>query len=133
VSGLVVLLKIGCLARSGKLRAAGPSLAALVLCAGLPMIAWLAWCKHTFGDFSGTAAKIQFLGWTHQPMGEWWHHPFLRHTVCGPLGRDSWQRSGRGNFSGIASRWCRRLWTRFTPFHQSALSGWRWSRCFHVP
>ena len=77
VSGLVVLLKIGCLARSGKLRAAGPSLAALALCAGLPMIAWLAWCKHTFGDFSGTAAKIQFLGWAHQPMGEWWHHPIF--------------------------------------------------------
>ena len=77
VSGLVVLFKIGCLARSGKLRAAGPSLAALALCAGLPMIAWLAWCKHTFGDFTGTAAKIQFLGWTTKSFGEWWHHPIF--------------------------------------------------------
>jgi len=74
---LVVLFKIGCLARSGKLRAAGPSLAALVLCAGLPMIAWLAWCKHTFGDFTGTAAKIQFLNWTPKPFGEWWQHPIF--------------------------------------------------------
>jgi hypothetical protein len=77
VSGLVVLFKIGCLARSGKLRAAGPALAALALCAGLPMIAWLAWCKHTFGDFTGMAAKIQFLNWTHKPFGEWWQHPIF--------------------------------------------------------
>ncbi len=76
-AGLVVLFKIWGLARSEKLRAASPSLAALTLCAGLPMIAWLSWCRHTFGDFSGTAAKIKFLGWTPQPMGEWWHHPIF--------------------------------------------------------
>jgi len=49
----------------------------LLLCAGLPMIAWLAWCKHTFGDFTGTAAKIHRLGWTYKPFGEWWHHPIF--------------------------------------------------------
>jgi hypothetical protein len=38
---------------------------------------WLAWCKHTFGDFTGTAAKIRFLGWTHKPFAEWWHHPIF--------------------------------------------------------
>ncbi|MGA2180352.1 MAG: hypothetical protein ABSH15_12320 [Verrucomicrobiota bacterium] len=77
VSGLVVLFKIGCLARSGKFRAASPSLTSLALCAGLPMIAWLAWCKYNFGDFTGTAAKIQFLNWTYKPFGEWWHHPIF--------------------------------------------------------
>jgi hypothetical protein len=77
VSGAAVLFKVWCLAKAGKLRAAGPALASLALCAGLPMIAWLAWCKHTFGDFTGTAAKIQFLGWTHKPFSEWWHHPIF--------------------------------------------------------
>jgi hypothetical protein len=77
VSGLVMLFKIGCLARSGRLRAAGPALASLVLCAGLPMIAWLAWTKYHFGDFTGTAAKIQFLNWTYKPFSEWWHHPIF--------------------------------------------------------
>ena len=77
VAGLAVLFKIRSLAQSGKLSAAGPALAALALCAGLPMIAWLSWCKHAFGDFSGTAAKIQFLGWTRQPMAAWWHHPIF--------------------------------------------------------
>jgi hypothetical protein len=41
------------------------------------MIAFLAWCKFNFGDFTGTAAKIQFLGWTHKPLAEWWHHPIF--------------------------------------------------------
>jgi hypothetical protein len=77
VSALVILCKAAQLAGAGKFRAAIPSLTALALCAGLPMAAWLAWCKHTFGDFSGTAAKIQFLGWTHKPFGEWWQHPIF--------------------------------------------------------
>jgi hypothetical protein len=77
VSAAVILFKVAQLARAGKLRAAFPSLAALALCAGLPMAAWLAWCKHAFGDFTGTASKIQFLGWTHKPFAEWWHHPIF--------------------------------------------------------
>ena len=72
-----VLLKIARLAKSGKLRASIPSLAPLIFCAGLPMAAWLAWCKINFGDFTGTAAKIRMLGWTLKPFGEWWHHPIF--------------------------------------------------------
>jgi hypothetical protein len=74
MSGAVVLFKILRLAKAGKLRAAFPALAALALCAGLPIGGWLAWTKCHFGDFTGTAAKIQFLGWTHKSFGEWWHH-----------------------------------------------------------
>jgi hypothetical protein len=82
VSALVILFKGAQLARAGKLRVSLPSLLALVLCAGLPMLFWLAWCKHAFGDSTGTAAKIQFLGWTHKPFAEWWHHPiFTPHGV----------------------------------------------------
>jgi len=77
VSALAVLFKIWGLAQAGKLRAAGPALTALVLGAGLPMLAWLARCKLAFGDFTGTAAKIQFLGWTPKPFGEWWSHPIF--------------------------------------------------------
>ena len=77
MSALVVLLKIWHLARAGKLRPAAPAVLAMGLCAGLPMIAWLAWCKHAFGDFTGAATKIQFLGWTYKPFAEWWHHPIF--------------------------------------------------------
>ena len=81
VSAIVVLLKIGRLIRAGKFRPAAPSVLALALCAVLPAIAWLAWCKHFFGGFTGAAAKIQYLGWTHKPFAEWWHHPIF--TVSG--------------------------------------------------
>jgi hypothetical protein len=77
VSAAIMLLKIFQLGKAGKLRAAMPSILTLALCAGLPMAAWLAWCKYNFGDFTGTVAKIQFLGWTHQPFAEWRHHPIF--------------------------------------------------------
>jgi hypothetical protein len=77
VSAAIVLFKIFRLAKTGKSRAAAPAILTLALCAGLPMAAWLAWCKYNFGDFTGTAAKIQFLGWTHKPFADWWHHPIF--------------------------------------------------------
>ena len=77
VSGIFIALKIFQLARSGKLCQSALPLAAMICCAALPMVAWLAWCKYNFGDFTGTAAKIQFLGWTRKPFAEWWHHPIF--------------------------------------------------------
>jgi hypothetical protein len=77
VSGIFIALKIFQIARDGKLIHWVSSLAAMFYCAALPMIAWLAWTKLNFGDFTGTTAKIQFLGWTHKPFAEWWHHPIF--------------------------------------------------------
>jgi hypothetical protein len=77
VAFAAVLLKILRLAKSGKLRVSIPSLASFFLCAALPVAAWLAWCKINFGDFTGTAAKIRFLGWTIKPFGDWWNHPLF--------------------------------------------------------
>ncbi len=77
VSGAVVLFKMWNLSKVGKLRAAFPALASLALCAGLPIGVWLAWTKYNFGDFTGTAAKIQFLNWTPKPFGAWWQHPIF--------------------------------------------------------
>lgn len=82
VSALAILFKAAQLARAGKLRAAFPAFSALVLCAGLPIAGWLGWCKFAFGDFSGTAAKIQFLGWTHKSFGDWWQHPIFTLPGC---------------------------------------------------
>ena len=45
--------------------------------AALPGIAWLAWLKIAFGDFSGSAAKLRFITWTLKPFAEWWHHPIF--------------------------------------------------------
>jgi hypothetical protein len=77
VSAAWVLLKCWRLSKSGKLRASSPALAALALAAGLPTVSWLVWCKLVYGDFTGSAAKIQILGWTHKPFADWWHHPIF--------------------------------------------------------
>jgi Predicted membrane protein (DUF2142) len=77
VSVVVVSLKIRRLAMAGQWRVSRPALAALALCAGLPIGAWLAWMKYNFGDFTGTMAKIQYLNWTYQPFNEWWGHPIF--------------------------------------------------------
>lgn len=77
ISALAVLLKIWRLFRAEKLPAAVPAVSALALCAGLPMLLWLVWCKIIFGDFTGSEAKIQFLGWTHKSFAAWWSHPIF--------------------------------------------------------
>jgi hypothetical protein len=77
LSAAVVLLKTLRLTRTGKLRAALPVLAVFVLCAALPIGIWIAWCKHNFGDFTGSALKIESLGWTRKPFAEWWYHPIF--------------------------------------------------------
>ena len=77
VAAVAVLFKMWRLSRTGQLREAKPAIVSLAICAGLPMALWLAWCKITFGDFSGSEAKIQFLGWTHRPFAEWWQHPIF--------------------------------------------------------
>jgi len=77
VSGGFLALKIFALFRENKLRAAIPVFTALCICAGLPAAAWLIWTRHAFGDFAGTAAKLQFLTWTPKPFLEWLHHPMF--------------------------------------------------------
>jgi hypothetical protein len=98
VAALFIGFKIRQLTRAGTLRAAGPALLALALCAGLPMLVWLAWCKYNFGDFTGTAAKIQLLGWTHKPFGEWWHHPIFTPPGFGTFISKLMARFWRGEF-----------------------------------
>ncbi|HEX5398290.1 MAG TPA: DUF2142 domain-containing protein [Verrucomicrobiae bacterium] len=77
VAALALGLKMVSLAKTNKLRASWPSFAALLFCAVLPMAAWLAWCELKFGDITGSTAKIQYLGWTLKPFGEWWRHPIF--------------------------------------------------------
>ncbi len=77
VAGIFIALKIFRLARNGKLPPAAPALYFLFVSAGLPAVAWLAWCKTNFGDLTGSAAKIHFLNWTSKPFAEWFHHPIF--------------------------------------------------------
>jgi len=77
VSAVVVTFKAVQWARTGKWRAMFLPLFSLTMCSALPIGLWLAWTRHVFGDFTGTTAKIQSLGWTHKPFVEWWGHPIF--------------------------------------------------------
>ena len=61
--------------KTARFRTGWRALLALVLCTGLPIGAWMIWCRSQFGDVTGSAAKIQILGWTQKPFLEWWSHP----------------------------------------------------------
>lgn len=77
ISSLFLLWKIWQLTKERKLKPAFPSLAALVICAGLPVSAWMAWCKCIYGSLTGSPAKAHAFGWTVKPFTEWWHHPIF--------------------------------------------------------
>jgi hypothetical protein len=75
--GAFLALKMRALARQGQARESFFPFLVFLAVAGLPMAAWMAWCKLNFGDFTGSNPKIQFLGWTLNPMAEWLHHPIF--------------------------------------------------------
>ena len=60
-----------------KPRAVLAALAALILCAAIPIGSWMIWTKYQFGDLTGSTAKITLLGWTRKPFADWWRHPIF--------------------------------------------------------
>lgn len=53
------------------------ALAALAVCAAIPIGSWLVWTKYQFGDLTGSTEKITLLGWTRKPFDDWWQHPIF--------------------------------------------------------
>ncbi len=76
VSGVAVIIKAWTLAKSGKARCL-PSFGPLFLCAAIPILLWMVWCKMYFGDLAGSGLKASFFGWTIKPFAAWWHHPIF--------------------------------------------------------
>jgi hypothetical protein len=76
-AGIFIMIKISRLAKNRALRLSLPATGSLFACAAMPVIAWLAWMKIAFGDFTGSAAKLRFITWTPKPFSEWWHHPIF--------------------------------------------------------
>jgi hypothetical protein len=77
VAAMILLIKNFHLAQAGKFRQSLPALALLVLSAGLPISAWRIWSKFNFGDATGSSLKMQTVGWTYKPVGEWLNHPIF--------------------------------------------------------
>jgi hypothetical protein len=53
------------------------ALAALVVCAAIPIGSWILWTQCEFGDPTGSTGKIALLGWTRKPFADWWQHPIF--------------------------------------------------------
>jgi hypothetical protein len=100
----VIISKMVSLARAGSLRASWPPLTALVLCTLIPLTAWCAWNYHTFGDLFGNSAKIEMLGWTRKPIGNWWPHPIFSASGIVFFGANLISSFWRGEFIWHAER-----------------------------
>jgi len=50
---------------------------AFLVSAAVPLAIWFAWNLNHFGDLTATKSKIEMLGWTAKPFGEWWSHPIF--------------------------------------------------------
>ena len=53
------------------------ALAALLICAAIPIGSWMVWNKVHFGDLTGSTPKIGLLGWSRKPTAAWWQHPIF--------------------------------------------------------
>jgi Predicted membrane protein (DUF2142) len=72
------------------------ALAALALCAAVPIGSWMVWLKLQYGDFTGSASKIAFLDWTRKPVLDWWQHPIFKPAGAWTFWSDLMARFWRG-------------------------------------
>jgi hypothetical protein len=77
VAVLAVTIKAATLSKTGHWPRIRGALGALLLCAALPITLWCLWCHHAYGDFTGSSAKIQALGWTGKSWRDWGQHPIF--------------------------------------------------------
>lgn len=76
VSGMAISFKTWNLAKSGRERWPG-SFVSLCLCTAIPVCVWMIWCKHYFGDLTGSEFKASFFGWKLKAFDAWWQHPIF--------------------------------------------------------
>ena len=77
VAAILVISKGILAARQAGVAKTFPPILFLFGAAGLPMAGWMLWCQTNFGDPTGSAPKIHFLGWTDKPFAEWFQHPIF--------------------------------------------------------
>lgn len=77
VAASALLLRAWLLFRRARLGAAIPAYVVCGLCAAIPVLLWSLRMKQAFGDFTGSAAKIELMTWTRKPFSDWWSHPIF--------------------------------------------------------
>jgi hypothetical protein len=76
-AGLFIAWKIWNLLKIRKLQPLLLPLGSLFFSAGIPMVAWMIWCKICSGHFISSSGIAQQLGWTIKPFSQWWQHPIF--------------------------------------------------------
>jgi hypothetical protein len=61
---------------SGRSRRPIAAAVTFAVCAS-PLLAWLIWNKLTLGNFTGSAAKLEVLGFSQKPFAKWFEHRFF--------------------------------------------------------
>jgi hypothetical protein len=112
VAGVFIAGKLFQIKRQEKLRPSLPAIVALSISVLLPMLAWVCWCQTHYGDFTGSAVKVEKMGWTDRPMAEWLSHPLF-------------SPSGLWTFVGdnLATFWQGEFWWQSRPLATPALNG----------
>lgn len=74
------------------------TLAGFLVSAATPLGIWFGWNWHHFGDLTATQSKIELLGWTVKPLGEWWSHPVFSFQGAGEFWSQLIASFWRGEF-----------------------------------
>lgn len=77
VAVAMIGLRLYTLAKKGEGRRVAPAYALLFAAAAVPIGSWVAWSVSHWGDATGGAAKIKYLGWTVKPVTLWLRHPIF--------------------------------------------------------
>lgn len=77
VVGALVVLAIVPGAYKRQTKFALQPLVLFFLCLLVPVLLWFSWNFTNYGDLTGSAQKIQILGWIPKSFSEWFHHPFF--------------------------------------------------------
>lgn len=102
VCGLCTGIAIARRPGARSIRGEGGRLLLLWSLVAVPAAAWLLRNRIVFGDFTGTAFKIERMGWGRKPFSEYWDHPIFTpsglHTFVSELiplfwrGEMAWHR-----------------------------------------
>jgi hypothetical protein len=77
IAAIAIASKIFFGAKQGNTRPKLIALAVFILSVAVPLGIWFAWNYQHFGDLTATQSKIELLGWTRKPLGEWLPHPIF--------------------------------------------------------
>jgi hypothetical protein len=82
------------------------TIGASLLAGMLPPVLWMARNRAVMGDFTGSQAKVAYLGWTIKPWAEIWQHPIFTLHGAGYFLREVLLKYWRGElvWQGIPMR-----------------------------